>query len=89
MTSTGSETIIGNARIVLANRVIERGWIAFADGRIAGMGEGSAPSGHGVSRKLLLESGLPKRSADDATTTMRVAVGCGWFSALRRRICSS
>src|SRR5260370_13781731 len=45
MTSTGSETVIGNARIVLADRVIERGWIAFADGRVAGYGEGSTPAG--------------------------------------------
>ena len=45
MTSTKSDTVLGNARIVLADRVIERGWIAFADGRIAGYGEGSAPAG--------------------------------------------
>ena len=38
MTSTSSETVIGNARIVLADRVIERGWVAFADGRIAETG---------------------------------------------------
>ena len=44
MTSTRSETIIGNARIVLADRVIERGWIAFSDGRVTGYGEGSAPA---------------------------------------------
>src|ERR1700720_1674837 len=44
MTSTGSETVIGNARIVVADRVIECGWIAFADGRIAEFGEGRAPS---------------------------------------------
>src|SRR6201981_452766 len=42
---TRQETILGNARIVLADRVIERGWIAFVDGRIAGFGEGSAPAG--------------------------------------------
>jgi len=45
MTSTRSETVIGNARIVLADRVIEHGWIAFADGRVAGYGEGNAPAG--------------------------------------------
>ena len=45
MTSTRSETVIGNARIVLADRVIERGWVAIADGRIAEFGEGSAPAG--------------------------------------------
>src|SRR5271154_2766418 len=45
MISIKSDTVIGNARIVLADRVIERGWIAFADGRIVKVGEGDAPSG--------------------------------------------
>jgi alpha-D-ribose 1-methylphosphonate 5-triphosphate diphosphatase len=40
-----SETIIGNARIVLADRVIDHGWIAFANGRVAEVGEGNAPAG--------------------------------------------
>jgi alpha-D-ribose 1-methylphosphonate 5-triphosphate diphosphatase len=40
---TARETIIGNARLVLADRVIERGWVALADGRVAEFGEGSAP----------------------------------------------
>jgi alpha-D-ribose 1-methylphosphonate 5-triphosphate diphosphatase len=40
MNTTKSETVIGNARIVLADRVIERGWVAFADGRITEIGEG-------------------------------------------------
>ena len=43
--TTKSETILGNARIVLADRVIERGWIALADGRVAEFGEGHAPAG--------------------------------------------
>jgi alpha-D-ribose 1-methylphosphonate 5-triphosphate diphosphatase len=43
MSSTGSDTVIGNARIALADRLIERGWIAFAGGRIAEFGEGDAP----------------------------------------------
>src|SRR3954447_15764452 len=41
---TKQETVLGNARIVLADRVIERGWVAFADGRIAEYGEGDTPS---------------------------------------------
>jgi alpha-D-ribose 1-methylphosphonate 5-triphosphate diphosphatase len=45
MTSTKSETVLGNARVVLADRVIERGWISFADGCVAGYGEGEAPAG--------------------------------------------
>ena len=40
-----NETVIANARIVLADRVIEQGWIALAEGRIAGIGEGRAPAG--------------------------------------------
>src|SRR6201993_4844152 len=45
MTATKSETLIGNARIVLADRVIEHGWVACADGHIAEIGEGRAPAG--------------------------------------------
>src|ERR1700682_4218795 len=45
MNSTKSDTVIGNARIVLADRVIERGWLAFADGRVAEFGEGPTPAG--------------------------------------------
>lgn len=42
---TAGETIIGNARLVLADRVIERGWVALAGGSIAEFGESSAPKG--------------------------------------------
>jgi alpha-D-ribose 1-methylphosphonate 5-triphosphate diphosphatase len=44
MIATRHETVLGNARIVLADRVIERGWIAVANGRIAEFGEDAAPS---------------------------------------------
>ncbi|MET3838151.1 alpha-D-ribose 1-methylphosphonate 5-triphosphate diphosphatase [Bradyrhizobium sp. OAE829] len=43
MSATKHETILGNAGIVLADRVIARGWVAIADGRIAEFGEGDAP----------------------------------------------
>ena len=39
------DIVIANARIVLAERVIEQGWLALADGRIAEIGEGRAPAG--------------------------------------------
>src|SRR3974390_3451618 len=45
MTATSFETVIGNARIVLADRVIGRGWVACAGGRIVELGEGDGPSG--------------------------------------------
>src|SRR5215472_630994 len=44
MTSTKSETVIANAQIALADRIIDRGWVAIADGRIAGFGEGDSAS---------------------------------------------
>jgi alpha-D-ribose 1-methylphosphonate 5-triphosphate diphosphatase len=44
MTSTKSETVIANAQIALADRIIDRGWIAIADGRITGFGEADTPS---------------------------------------------
>src|ERR1700730_2743172 len=64
MSSARSDTVIGNARIVLADRVIERGWIAFANGRIAGMGEGSAPSGHEDAAGDLILPGLIELHTD-------------------------
>ena len=36
-------TILTNARVVLADRVIEQGWIAVDNGKIADIGEGHAP----------------------------------------------
>jgi alpha-D-ribose 1-methylphosphonate 5-triphosphate diphosphatase len=45
MNAKPNETVIANARIVLADRVIEQGWIALAGGRIAEIGEGRAPVG--------------------------------------------
>src|SRR5690348_1706409 len=45
MNAKPKDTTIANARIVLADRVIEQGWLALADGRIAEIGEGRAPAG--------------------------------------------
>ena len=50
MTSTKPDTVIGNAGIVLADRVIEHGWVAIADGRIAEIGAGKAPGSSFTSR---------------------------------------
>jgi alpha-D-ribose 1-methylphosphonate 5-triphosphate diphosphatase len=43
MTPNDEELILANARIVLADRVIERGFVAIAGGRIAEIGEGTPP----------------------------------------------
>ncbi|MCP9625569.1 alpha-D-ribose 1-methylphosphonate 5-triphosphate diphosphatase [Rhodopseudomonas palustris] len=42
---TNSDFILRNARIVLADRVIEHGWLAVADGRIAEIGDSGVPAG--------------------------------------------
>jgi alpha-D-ribose 1-methylphosphonate 5-triphosphate diphosphatase len=53
--TTRRDTVIGNARIVLAERVIEHGWIALVDGRIAEIGEGKAPeAGVNAARDLIM-----------------------------------
>src|SRR5207302_1715900 len=61
---TSTETIMGNARIVLADRVIERGWIAFADGRIAEVGEGGGPAGSEDAAGDLIMPGLIELHTD-------------------------
>src|SRR5579862_1202125 len=40
-----TSTVLANARVVLADRVIERGWVALAGDKIAEVGEGRAPAG--------------------------------------------
>lgn len=48
-------TLLTNARIVLADRVIEQGWIAIGNGKIAEMGEGRAPErGEDMAGDLLM-----------------------------------
>ena len=61
---TQSETLIHNAKIVLADRVIERGWIAFAQGRIVEYGEGDAPRGSDNANGDLILPGLVELHTD-------------------------
>ncbi len=62
--TTKSETIIGNARVVLADRVIEHGWVAFADGKVAEIGEGDAPAGSEDAGGDLIMPGLIELHTD-------------------------
>lgn len=43
MADASNDLLFTNARIVLADRVIDNGWVALADGKIAEIGEGKAP----------------------------------------------
>jgi alpha-D-ribose 1-methylphosphonate 5-triphosphate diphosphatase len=59
-----SETIIGNARVVLADRVIEHGWVAIVDGKVAEIGEGNAPAGSEDAGGDLIMPGLIELHTD-------------------------
>lgn len=59
-----SETVIGNARLVLADRVIERGWVAIVGGRVAEIGDGAAPAGSLDAEGDLLMPGLVELHTD-------------------------
>jgi alpha-D-ribose 1-methylphosphonate 5-triphosphate diphosphatase len=61
---TARETIIGNARLVLADRVIEHGWVALADGRVVEFGEGRAPDGSEDAGGDLLMPGMIELHTD-------------------------
>jgi len=43
MAGSFGDFILANGRVVLADAVLERGWVAIADGRIAEIGEGRPP----------------------------------------------
>jgi len=64
MTSTKRQSVIGNASIVLPDRVIGRGWAAIADGLIAEVGEGDAPSGSEDAAGDLVMPGLIELHTD-------------------------
>src|ERR1700751_5277523 len=64
MISTGSDTLLGNAKIILADRVIEWGSIAFAGARIAEFGEGHAPAGSEDAAGDLIMPGLIELHTD-------------------------
>ena len=64
MMPTRSDTVIGNARIVLADHVLEHGWVAVAGGRVAEIGEGSAPAGSEDAGGDLIMPGLVELHTD-------------------------
>src|SRR5258705_4749988 len=52
---SASGVILSNARVVLADRVIETGWVAMMNGLIVEIGEGAAPEqGKDLTGDLLL-----------------------------------
>jgi len=64
MTATYSDLILANARLVLADQVIERGWLAMSDCTIAEFGEDDAPEGATDMQGDLLMPGLVELHTD-------------------------
>src|SRR6201997_812785 len=64
MTSTKPETVIANAQIALADRIIDRGWIALAGGRIAEFGEGDKRSASDDAEGDLIMPGMIELHTD-------------------------
>src|SRR5215813_7407268 len=64
MTAQTEEKILANATIVLADRVIEQGWLAMSGSIIAEFGEGDAPEGGPDMQGDLLMPGLVELHTD-------------------------
>ncbi|MGJ4946380.1 alpha-D-ribose 1-methylphosphonate 5-triphosphate diphosphatase [Bradyrhizobium sp. HKCCYLS1011] len=64
MALSNSENVIGNARVVLADRVIEQGWVAVVNGQIAAIGEGVSPAGSEDAAGDLIMPGLIELHTD-------------------------
>ncbi|MDO8980407.1 MAG: alpha-D-ribose 1-methylphosphonate 5-triphosphate diphosphatase [Afipia sp.] len=64
MISERTDRIFSNAQVVLKDRVIERGWVATANGMIAEVGEGDAPERGDDMRGDLLMPGLIELHTD-------------------------
>lgn len=64
MTSERTDAVFSNARVVMKDRVIERGWVAVVDGKIAEIGEGDAPERGEDLRGDLLMPGLIELHTD-------------------------
>jgi alpha-D-ribose 1-methylphosphonate 5-triphosphate diphosphatase len=64
MTSERTEAVFSNARVALKDHIIEHGWVAVADGKIAEIGEGDAPERGEDLRGDLLMPGLIELHTD-------------------------
>jgi alpha-D-ribose 1-methylphosphonate 5-triphosphate diphosphatase len=68
MTADHDTTIVHNARLVLATHVVENGWIAIHDGRIADIGAGKPPERGEDARGDLVMPGLVELHTDHIET---------------------
>lgn len=64
MSSEQGEMILTNARLVLGDRVLEKGWVAASGGKIVDLGEGDAPGGGEDMQGDLIMPGLIELHTD-------------------------
>ena len=67
--TTKQDAIIGNARLVLADRVVEQGWVAIVDGKIA---EFSAYLMAFADRQDAVDHALPEEGERVAPVMIRI-----------------
>ena len=79
-----SELIIGNARLVLPDRVMENGWLVAAGGRIVDFGSGPPPRGALDFAGDVLAPGLVELHTDHLETHIEPRIQVS-FDAGRRR----
>lgn len=75
---TGGELVLSNARIVLADRVIDRGWIAIEDGRIARIEDTRPPAGSRCVDGDLVIPGLVELHTDHLEAHVQPRPGVHW-----------
>ncbi|MBO0752490.1 MAG: alpha-D-ribose 1-methylphosphonate 5-triphosphate diphosphatase, partial [Bradyrhizobiaceae bacterium] len=70
--------VLSNARLVLADRVVENGWVACVDGRIAEIGDGGAPESSQDLGGHLLTPGLVELHTDHLESHYMPRPGVYW-----------
>lgn len=72
------ELVLSNARIVLADRVLDRGWITISGGRIAEISEAKPPAGSRSMDGDLLIPGLVELHTDHLEAHVQPRPGVRW-----------
>jgi alpha-D-ribose 1-methylphosphonate 5-triphosphate diphosphatase len=76
--SPTTDYVLSDCRIVLADRIVPRGWVAIADGRIAEIGEGRAPERAISLDGDMLLPGLVELHTDHLETHIRPRPSVRW-----------
>lgn len=78
MTPQAGDDVLSNARIVLADRVLDRGWIAISNGRIVEISSSRPPAGSRCMDGDLLIPGLVELHTDHLEAHVQPRPGVRW-----------